>query len=400
LANAYRQTYRCKKTGELKKTKSYRVEYRDADGFRRTCPGGPDYKSAMQLGSDLEREAAKVKVGGVSSFRESLMRPLSEHLAEYDRYHVQRGTDDRHRQQVVSRCSKVFAAVRAVAFMDVTVAKVEMHLADLADAGIGPRTRNTYRASLRSFLTWGKKTKRFPENPLEGLEAVNETSDVRRERRALTVEEMDRLLVAALERPTSELMALEASPAEEKLQEARRMGRERALTYKLLFVTGLRVGELRRIRWGDMDLSGDANKAGTILVAANVAKNKKKTALPIRPDMKADLLAWKKENPEALETDPILAIAPKPVPVLREDLASANPPIPYQDALGRYADMHSLRHSTATHLAVSGIAPRITQSLMRHSSIELTMGVYADAGFVERAAAAAALPRVKSIYVE
>src|SRR4051812_15596289 len=71
VANAYRQTYRCKKTGRKMRTKTYRVEYRDADGFRRTCPGGPDYKSAMQLGSDLEREAAKVKVGGVSSFRES-----------------------------------------------------------------------------------------------------------------------------------------------------------------------------------------------------------------------------------------------------------------------------------------------------------------------------------------
>jgi integrase len=209
---------------------------------------------------------------------------------------------------------------------------------------------------------------------------------------------MDRLLVAALERPGRELLAEKERPPEDVLQVARRLGRERALTYKLLFVTGLRVGELRCIRWGDLDLSGDASKAGTILVAASVAKNKKKTALPIRPDMKADLVAWKKENPEAKETDPILVIAPKPVPVLREDLGAANPPIPYQDALGRYADMHSLRHSTATHLAVSGIAPRITQSLMRHSSIELTMGVYADAGFVDRAAAAAALPALASIY--
>jgi site-specific recombinase XerD len=52
--------------------------------------------------------------------------------------------------------------------------------------------------------------------------------------------------------------------------------------------------------------------------------------------------------------------------MLKEDLAAAN--IPYVDSAGRYADFHSLRHSTGSLLVAAGVHPKVIQSIMRHSN--------------------------------
>jgi len=45
------------------------------------------------------------------------------------------------------------------------------------------------------------------------------------------------------------------------------------------------------------------------------------------------------------------------------------------DSPGRVADFHSLRHTTGTLPAAAGV-PRVAQSLMRHSTVALTMNLY------------------------
>ena len=61
--------------------------------------------------------------------------------------------------------------------------------------------------------------------------------------------------------------------------------------------------------------------------------------------------------------------------MLRTDLRAAG--IDYIDGAGRYADFHALRHSTGSLLAASGVHPKVAQSIMRHSDINLTMSTYA-----------------------
>ena len=39
-------------------------------------------------------------------------------------------------------------------------------------------------------------------------------------------------------------------------------------------------------------------------------------------------------------------------------------------------DFHSLRHTTGSLLAASGVHPKVAQSIMRHSDINLTMSIY------------------------
>jgi Phage integrase family len=52
--------------------------------------------------------------------------------------------------------------------------------------------------------------------------------------------------------------------------------------------------------------------------------------------------------------------------------------IPYQDALGRFADFHSLRKTLGTNLAKAGVPRRTAMSVMRHSDGNLTDKIYTD----------------------
>jgi len=58
---------------------------------------------------------------------------------------------------------------------------------------------------------------------------------------------------------------------------------------------------------------------------------------------------------------------------------------------GREADFHSLRHTCGSLLAAAGVHPKMAQSIMRHSTIDLTMSRYTHT-FRGQDAAIAALP--------
>ena len=60
--------------------------------------------------------------------------------------------------------------------------------------------------------------------------------------------------------------------------------------------------------------------------------------------------------------------------MMKADLADAG--IDYVDDAGRYADFHSLRHSTGSLLAAAGVHLKTAQTIPRHSKIDLTMSHY------------------------
>lgn len=76
--------------------------------------------------------------------------------------------------------------------------------------------------------------------------------------------------------------------------------------------------------------------------------------------------------------------------MLKADLAEAG--ISYVDDVGRYADFHSLQHTTGTLLAMSGAHPKVIQSIMRHSDINLTMSHYTHIFKSQESEAIAKLP--------
>ena len=113
--------------------------------------------------------------------------------------------------------------------------------------------------------------------------------------------------------------------------------------------------------------------------------------MPLRPDTAIELQAFLAGK---LPSVPVFKVPDKTAKMLRADLSDVG--IPYVDEAGRYADFHALRHSTGSLLAASGAHPKIVQSLMRHSDINLTMSRYTHVFRGQESEAVANLPDLSS----
>ena len=72
----------------------------------------------------------------------------------------------------------------------------------------------------------------------------------------------------------------------------------------------------------------------------------------------------------------------------------------YCDAEGRYADLHSLRHTYISRVVRCGTSAKAAQTLARHSTVQLTVGRYAHANVYDLTAAVDALPSLCSSPIE
>ncbi len=136
---------------------------------------------------------------------------------------------------------------------------------------------------------------------------ADEAADPRRQRRALTEDELMRLLDVAHRRPRLDRLTVYrgkrkgevyAKLRPEVQTRLERLGRERALIYKTLVLTGLRKGELASITVGQVDL--DAPMPSLVLEATD-EKNREGSTIPLRADLAADLRAWLADKVTALQ---------------------------------------------------------------------------------------------------
>jgi integrase len=244
------------------------VRYRDADGImRRPSTGCRDDKAAKQILAKIVSEVEKVKSGIISRDEahagHHAKAPMSKHVEDYATHlrACERNTDHiqntrRAVMRVVNDCA--FGRLR-----DLQRAKAERWLLKQADLGMCARTRNTYRIALVAFGNWCVRESRLLANPFAMLPRANEAVDRRRVRRALTLEEVGKLLKAAEERPLRERMLitrgkhkgeLRAKVREQTKRAMLRLGRERAMFYRIAVYTGLRVGEIASLTLADVCL--------------------------------------------------------------------------------------------------------------------------------------------------
>jgi integrase len=164
-----------------------------------------------------------------------------------------------------------------------------------------------------------------------------------------------------------------------------RLGHERALTYRVLLLTGMRLGELASIRVTDVVLDADRPH---IMLDAKHEKARRGAAIPLRSDLADDLRAWIGDRREG----PLLRISPNAVKVLNRDIAFAR--IAKRDERGRTVCIHSLRHTHGTLLTKAGVAPRVVQAALRHASPEFSMRNYVDPVMLDVAGALRVLPEL------
>ena len=437
--------------------------FRDGAGVkRRVATGCRTADAARAVLADLERRAEKVRAGVVTQAEANVAEhadtPVAEHVAAYLEHLAHKRGKGARRTVNAEHLANVRRSLRLVVaecgfrrLRDLNRDAVERwvhRLLELPDPGVvdaagtpaaparpAARTVNVRLVSLTSWGNWLVESGRLVANPFARLRKLDERDDVRRQRRALTTDELRRLLTVARLRPLAEygrgtvrvvddarpaksratwqrakltfddiVAAAERGRARVRPDVADRLehaGRERALVYAVLVTTGLRKGELAALTVADVLL--DREHPAVVLPGAD-AKNGVRATLPLRADVAGELRAWIAEKTEAVcgrrigvagvmvpPADlPLFYVPSGLVRILDRDLVAAG--IPKRDDRGHTVDVHAMRHTFGTHLVAAGVAPRTAQAAMRHSSLDLTMRVYTDPRLLDVAGALAALP--------
>jgi integrase len=262
------------------------------------------------------------------------------------------------------------------------------------------RTRKLNLTVLAGFFEWAVRLGFISDNPCKNApRPVKYKHDRRKFRRALSSKELETLCYVTRFRPLAEYAiqrvpnfmrktvapetitlsnverlaceALEMRHTEQLFDRARN-GIKWDLIYRVLGFTGLRWNELRSLRLRHLEFGAEPR----IHLSGEFTKNGCFDSLPLNSDIAKRIEAWVIDNkvkPNDLLIDQIPEYGVKR---LNRDLRVAG--IPKVDNRGRSVDIHSLRYSFATSLALRNVSPRVAQKLMRHSSLELTLGVYTD----------------------
>ena len=395
---------------------TYWARWKDADGrLVRADTGCREEANARKWLTDRLGEVERERLGIVTPADRRvaghLKTDISEHLDDFVAAMTAAGRAELHRRTTRRYVERVARERDWRCLADFGRSGMERWLAERERVGMSARSRNAHLIAVRSFLNWAIRVDRLRINTLDGIPLANERADRRRVRRALSEAELATLFAAARERPLAEARVVRRGPrkgspiirlAPARAKRLAQLGRERALTYRVLFFTGLRVGELRALKVRDLFLDGPTP---FIRLPAAAEKSRRGADLPLRPDLVVAIRAALDERLEeaqesARERGTIRArLAPDerafvaPVGFLRvleRDMAFAG--IAKRDDLGRTFDLHAFRTSLCTHLSRAGVPLRTAQAVMRHSDPSLTANVYTDPTLLDTAAAVVALP--------
>jgi integrase len=389
----FKTSYR-DKNGEKKMVAKWWIELRDHLQTVRRFPAFEDKRQSEALGRQIQKlinykMGGEIPDAGLAQWLENIPKklsqrfekiglldsrrlaagvPLQDHLEDFQQSLSAKGNTKEHVKLVTTRAKRTIQDCKFMSLSDISASRVERHLADLRDNGngISAQTSNFYLAAIKQFCRWAVQDRRLTESPVQHLKGLNVRTDRRHDRRALEPDEIRRLLEATQSGPD----CMGAT------------GPERALLYQVAIETGLRAGELRSLTVSSFDLDNC-----TVCLEAEHSKHRREDILPLRVDT-AELLKTflGGKLPIALA----FRVPDKPAKMLRADLAEAG--IQYVDDSGRYVDFHSLRHTTGSLLAASGVHPAVAQRLMRHCDISLTMNKYTHIFAGQESEAIAGLP--------
>jgi len=276
-------------------------------------------------------------------------KTMSAHLADF-KVSLKAANSSKYVTDTFNRVDRLFRESGCRYWSEVKADAVEAYLSGRLDDGISKRTYNADLQAVKQFCVWMMNNRRTTANPLRHLKKLNHKTAPKRLRRPLSVEELRLLIGTTQVQPTRYGMT----------------GPVRAILYRLAAETGLRANELRSLTVSSFNFDN-----ATVTVEAAYSKRKRLDVLPVRPDTLstvAAILERKMPNVKAF------TVPEKTARMLREDLLAAE--IECLNETGQIVDFHSLRHTTGTLLAASGVHPKTAQSLMRLSDINLTMQVY------------------------
>ena len=355
--------------------KSLELKVKSLVSCRESSYYPPDMQSWIdQLPSKLKDKL--LKWGLLDGCRVAATKLLAEHLQDWRAALVAKGSMERHAILQHARVSRVFSEAGFIFYQDVQASKLLETIESLhklqptingpRDTGklISPRTKHHHLRACKQFATWMNADRRVNSNSIEHLSMSNKI-ETQNPRRALTRDEVNVLLD--------------------------HVGPVRALLYRFAIETGLRANEIRSLTRTSFDFDGL-----TVKVEARHTKNRKTAALPLKTTTaKAIKEASKLKAPTAtifnVPKTGMAKIIKRDIKNARKEwiqIAVNNPDEYRRRAESEFLkiktdagklDFHALRHTFGTLLAASGVHPKTAQELMRHSDINLTMGIYTHA---------------------
>jgi integrase len=321
-------------------------EYTDPSGKRVRRSTGTSVKSdAANILKQWETEANNQRHG----IRLGRNVTLADLLDEYIAYLGNNG--DQHKDLTRQRVQRVIDANNWIKPSDINQLELETAVRGFLNMNarksarpISIGSQGHYIGAMKSFSRWLVRLRQvLPRDPLEATRKPNSAAARKLVRRYLLHEEWKWLAQTP-----------------------------NALLYETAIQTGFRSKELRSIR-------PEHVHSDHILLPAKLTKNKQQAKQWIPPSLSKRLR----------EHVPFAMPAPEEVAeLLYADLAIARDlwtaaknekPVDFLlpvNSLGHVLDFHALRHTCGAWLAIAGVNPKIIQSIMRHSTIKLTLDTY------------------------
>jgi integrase len=235
-----------------------------------------DKTAAQAVLADLERQAETVRAGLITPAEartaEHLGKPIGEHVDACITSLEASGASLKHVAESHRVIEAVLAGCGFVTLAGLERSAVERWLNARRQAKASARTRNVDLIRLISFANWCVANGRLMANPFKGIVRADEKADPRRKRRAMTEAELARLLEVAHRRPLLDALTVRrvkrkgeayANVRPEVLDALEALGRERALIYKTLVLTGLRKGELASLTVSQLNHDGAVPQSRT-----------------------------------------------------------------------------------------------------------------------------------------
>jgi integrase len=348
MASIYRKTVYRK--GKKCKAKKYTIKYKDETGQWRTSPGSTSYDLSQKLAAQIEYEVECRRRGIVDQNAEAKLRPLAKHLEDFTSF-LTYDNEDKHVKLTMNRINSVLAACNLDSVAKLTATdsrgKVADYLKARLDGGLSATSCNHYLTAVKNFLIL--------------LIPKLKVLELKRVRRALTEDEFSKLIKATRKAPPSHQLT----------------GEQRTYLYLTAANTGFRASELYSLTPANFHFG----EQPFVQLEARSAKNKKAVNQPISQDFAKTIRPWLSRQDGRLWTQ---LACKRAAEMLTSDLDRAKISCNTREGL---VDFHSLRVFYVTQLCKTIKNPKMIQTLARHSTMELTMKIYAKVNPTDAATA-------------
>ena len=340
-----------------KRDASWYFEYVDQNGKKRMKKGFTDKALTRQLANKAELESRQRQLGLVDAEDEERLQrrnsAIEDHLSDYEKSLRAKENSPKHVKLTLGWIRRIVDGCEFKKLRQLKADDVETFLTELREEDeIGFRTYNHYLQAVDGWCNWMVDRRRLDRNPLSGIPRLNAALDVRHPRRALTLEEVSKLLKSA--RESGKLIQCYS-------------GEERARIYTISYMTGLRRNEIASLTAKSFDL--DAAQP-TVTVEAKSSKHRKKDILPLHPDLVPMIREWTQGIKPNSPLFPKLAKR-RTWLMVKKDLERVG--IAYRTDAG-IADFHAAgRHTHITELLRNGATLPEARELARHSDVRMTM---------------------------